>query len=121
VDVAERRLASRTTVRVPFCSSTNSDTGVWVRISWYFWTRSSVRRPRIVPTTAGHRDTMTLDRTIEQGETEVEDAIEEAFVRLVSEGDERLHRALPEQIVTGLLAGLEVEGAAIEAALLRAP
>lgn len=51
---------------------------------------------------------MTLDPTIEQGETEVEDAIEEAFVRLVSEGEERLHRALPEQIVTGLLAGLEV-------------
>ena len=51
---------------------------------------------------------MTLDPEIERGETEVEHAIEEAFTRLVSEGDERLARPLPEQIVTGLLAGLEV-------------
>ena len=51
---------------------------------------------------------MAVDPSIEQGETEVEDALEEAFARLVTEGDERLHRALPEQIVTGLLAGLEV-------------
>ena len=51
---------------------------------------------------------MTLDPQIEHGETEVEHAIEEAFARLVSEGDERLARPLPEQIVTGLLAGLEV-------------
>lgn len=51
---------------------------------------------------------MTLDPEIEHGDTEVENAIEEAFARLVSEGDERLARPLPEQIVTGLLAGLEV-------------
>lgn len=56
----------------------------------------------------GHSARMSIDPQIEHGETEVEEAIEDAFGRLVFEGDERLHRALPEQIVTALLAGLEV-------------
>jgi formate/nitrite transporter FocA (FNT family) len=51
---------------------------------------------------------VTLDPEIEHGETEVESALEEAFARVVLEGDERLARPLPEQVVTGLLAGLEV-------------
>lgn len=50
----------------------------------------------------------TLDPEIEHGDTEVEDALEEAFVRLVTEGEERLRRPLLEQMVTALLAGLEV-------------
>lgn len=52
----------------------------------------------------GHSTRMSIHPEIERGETEVEPALEEAFVRLVTQGDERLHRPLPEQIVTGLLA-----------------
>ncbi len=51
---------------------------------------------------------MTVDPSIEQGETEVEDALEDAFARLVKEGHERLHREPYEQVITGLLAGLEI-------------
>ena len=51
---------------------------------------------------------MSIDRVIDEGDTEVDVALEAAFVRLVLEGDRRLHRALPEQIVTGVLAGLDV-------------
>ena len=51
---------------------------------------------------------MSVDREIEQGQTEVEGALEDAFVRLVSEGDQRLHRPLLEQVVTGVLAGVDV-------------
>lgn len=51
---------------------------------------------------------MGMDDVIEHGDTEVEDAVEEAFVRLVSEGEERLERPLLEQFVTGLLAGLDI-------------
>ncbi len=51
---------------------------------------------------------MPVDEDIQQGETGVEDAIEEAFERLVVEGEERLQRRLSEQVVTALLAGLEV-------------
>ena len=51
---------------------------------------------------------MSVHPEIEQGETEVEGALEQAFTRLVAEGDERLHRALPQQVVTGIVAGLDV-------------
>ena len=51
---------------------------------------------------------MSVDEDIAHGNTEVEDALEDAFVRLVEEGEERLSRPLPEQIVTALLGGLEV-------------
>ncbi|MCW2680847.1 MAG: formate/nitrite transporter family protein [Frankiales bacterium] len=54
---------------------------------------------------------------IEQGETEVEEALEDAFSRLVSEGDERLHRPLVDQVVTGLIAGFEI-GAGVLALLV---
>ena len=51
---------------------------------------------------------MTVSPEIEHGETEVEDALEDAFVRLVEEGEERVQRPLLDQVVTGLLGGLEV-------------
>ena len=51
---------------------------------------------------------MSVDEDIAHGNTEVEHALEDAFVRLVEEGEERLARPLPEQIVTALLGGLEV-------------
>jgi formate/nitrite transporter FocA (FNT family) len=49
-----------------------------------------------------------VDPDIEHGDTEVEDELEDAFVRLVSEGEERLQRPLLDQVITGLLAGLEI-------------
>lgn len=51
---------------------------------------------------------MTVADEIQHGETDVEEAIEEAFSRVVMEGDERLHRRAIDQVVTGLLGGLEV-------------
>lgn len=51
---------------------------------------------------------MSVDPKIEHGDTEVEEALEDAFARLVIEGDERLHRPLLDQVVTGVLAGLEI-------------
>ena len=51
---------------------------------------------------------MSVHPEIRHGETEVEGPLEDAFARLVSEGDERLHRALLQQVVTGLVAGLDV-------------
>ena len=57
---------------------------------------------------AGTVARMGMDTAIEHGDTEVEAALEQAFVRLVSEGEARLRRPLLEQVVTGLLAGLDI-------------
>jgi hypothetical protein len=51
----------------------------------------------------------TTRRELGESDSPIEDELEDAFTRMVSEGSQRLHRSWREVLVTGFFGGTEVD------------